>query len=88
MIASLVDYTEAFQDPKSGVQMQERLVVNQTQKVFTGWPHYNSSTYHFVMNSWNRINFIGSDAIQWLVDNVLGLSSVEAAQVPLILILI
>ena len=68
--------------------MQERLVVNQTQKVFTGWPHYDNSTYHFVMNSWNRINFIGSDAIQWLVDNVLGLSSVEAAQVPLILILI
>ena len=25
---------------------------------------------------------IGSDAIQWLVDNVEGLSSVEAAQVP------
>jgi hypothetical protein len=36
---SLVNnYTEAFQDPKKGVQMQERLVVNQTQRVFTGLP--------------------------------------------------
>ncbi len=35
---SLVNnYTEALQDPKKGVQMQERLVVNQTQRVFTGW---------------------------------------------------
>ena len=36
--ASLIKYAEALQDPKTGIQMQERLVVNQTKRVFTGWP--------------------------------------------------
>lgn len=31
-----MDYAEVIQDPQSGIQMQERLVVNQTKKVFTG----------------------------------------------------
>ena len=75
-----MDYTEAIQDPQTGIQMQERLVVNQTKKVFTGT--IGSSLCH---DSFVNLRLLpGADAIKWLVDRVEGIPSVEAAQVVLV----
>ena len=36
MLTTLVEYAQALQDPETGIQLQERRVVNQTMRVFTG----------------------------------------------------
>jgi len=59
--------------------MQERMVKGQIQRVFTGKLTY---LLLIVREFYNLlICYVGADAIEWFMDNMVGISTVEQAQV-------
>lgn len=59
--------------------MQERMVKGQIQRVFTGKLTY---LLFIVRESYSLfICCVGADAIEWFMDNMVGISTVEQAQV-------